>query len=233
MAAAQCTRAVETDSPAAAEILMGMVPEADLYISRIHDSMQLNGAVDWMNTGGVDVISMSRAMFFEGPGDGTDNQMNPALDAMDRAVSGNIVWINSVGNYADGEGWSVRNPATHDKLIVFDSNTNDTINRFRADAGEDVSVWLRWHDADNSNTDLNLLLAGTSSHHGIGDQWRGVTPIPVKGIRFVPPSSGVWDISLAVIGTATPDWIQMFIDGNDSDLERHTGEGTIANPRLG
>ena len=168
---------------AVAEILMDVAPAAELYIARIATSMHVNQAVEWMTQPqdgqGVDVIVMSLAAPFEGPGDGTASISPSALNAVNTAVDNGAVWINSAGNYANGDGWSVRNPQTEQGFIVFDTST-DITNRFSASAGEDVEVWLRWYDPDNDNTDLNLLVTGAGAHTSTQDQFRDPTLPPSK-----------------------------------------------------
>lgn len=141
----------------------------------------------------------------------------------------NVTRVNTAENYAGGNDWSIRNPRTNNWLVVFGTG-NDTTNQFGASAGQRVNVWLQWYDADNNNADLNLLVTGASQHTGVADQWGGTSAVPTESVTFVPASSGQWNISLAVIGTAVPDWIRLFIDGSTGDLEYHTSEGTITNP---
>ena len=128
------------------------------------------------------------------------------------------------------EGWGVRDPATHQEQIIF--GANDTTNQFRAKAGDEVQVWLRWYDADNSNTDLNLFVSnGTTHHTGVVDQWGGTSSISAEKVSFVPVSDDIWNISLAVIGTAVPDWIQLFAVGIDGSLEHHS-ESILDNTQI-
>ena len=139
-----------------------------------------------------------------------------------------VTWVNAAENCADGKDWSIQNPLTNNGLIVFGTG-NDTTNQFGASAGQRVNVGLQWHDADNNNTDLNLLVAGASPHTGVVDQWGGTSAVPVESVTFVPASSGQWNISLAVIGTAVPDWVHLFVDGSTGGLEHNTSKYTIAN----
>lgn len=220
---------------AVAEIVMDMAPGANLFIGRVSDVMHggynVTSIVNWMVGQDVDVIVASVSPHvFEGPGDGTTPHLSGTwLDAITHAVRNNVTWVNSAGDYADGKDWSIRDPRTNNGLIVFGTG-NDTTNQFEASAGQRVDVWLQWYDADNNNADLNLLVAGASQHTGVADQWGGTSAVPIESVTFVPASSGQWNISLAVIGAAVPDWIHLFVDGSAGDLEYHTNEGIIADP---
>ena len=206
---------------AAAEIFMDMAPGATLHISRVHDDTQAKEAIDRMAHRGVNVVSMPPAIFFGGAG-GTDVS---ALNTIDYMVDNGMVWIDVVGDYGYGGDWSAWDPPMHDNLVVFDISANDTTNRFEANAGEPVYVWLRWHDADNNNADLNLLVSdGTRHYTGVTDQWGGGPTLPVESVAFVPPDDGHYDISIAAIGAAIPDRVQLFVSGVNGGLE-HTGGG--------
>ena len=134
------------------------------------------------------------------------------------------VWIYTAGDYENIWNWSATSPSTHDGLVVFDPATNDTTNRFAANAGEPVYVWAWWHDTDSSNTDLNLLVSnGTHHHTGVIDQWGGGPTLPVESVAFVPPGDSHYDISIAVIGAAIPDRVQLFAGGINGPPEYAEG----------
>ncbi len=206
---------------AAAEIFMDMAPEATLHISRVHDGTQAKMAIDWMAHSGVNVVSMPPAALFGGAG-GTDVS---ALNTIDYMTDNGMVWIDVAGDYEYGGDWGAWDPPMHDGLVVFDISANDTANRFEANAGEPVYVWLRWHDTDNNNADLNMLVSDGMHHHtGVTDQWGGNPTLPVESVAFVPPDDGHYDVSIAAIGEAVPDRVQLFVSGVNGGLE-HTGGG--------
>ena len=212
---------------AAAEIFMDMAPEATLHISRVHDGTQAKEAIEWMAHRGVNVVSMPPAALFGGAGDGASWTDVSALNTIDYMVDNGMVWIDVAGDYGYGGDWGAWDPYMHDNLVVFDVATNDTANRFEANAGEPVYVWLRWHDTDHDNADLNLLVSdGTRHHTGVADQWGGDPTLPVESVAFVPPDDGHYDISIAAIGAAIPDRAQLFVAGINGSLEHTDGDAS-------
>ena len=155
----------------------------------------------------------------------TDVGGTGAPAAVDYTADNGTVWINVAVDYEYGGDWGVRDPPMHGSLVVFDTATNDTTNRFEAGAGEPVSVWLWWHDVDSSNTDLDLLVSnGTHHHTGVTDRRGGGPVLPFESVAFVPQNDGGWEISVGVVGAAFPDRIQLFVGGINNSLEHHAGK---------
>ena len=143
---------------------------------------------------------------------------------------GDITGVSSNGSHTAGTSWNVRDPQIHNGLIVFDTHTNDTTNRLRIDAGESVTVQIRWHDADNRNADLNLYVSnGTYYHISREDQWNDNTSTSAESVTFMSSNNNDtnWDISIGIIGTAVPNWIELFVGGNHSTLEYDIGRDAI------
>jgi uncharacterized repeat protein (TIGR01451 family) len=81
---------------AVAEVVHEMAPGAQLYLATVYTVTDLQAAVNYFATQGVDIISRSLTAEYDGPGDGT----GPIADVMDNAVAGGMVWFNSAGNNA-------------------------------------------------------------------------------------------------------------------------------------
>lgn len=219
----------DTKRDMAVETLMKMVmPGTEMYLSRVSNHLQLADAISWMADNGVDVISMPRLMPYEDTDGNTYTGRMLALDAINQITKNNITWIDVSGNYTGGKSWSAMEPQTYNGLIVFDSGTNDIKNQLKTDAGELVTVWLHWHDKDNHNTDLNLYVDnGTHYHISRADQLNESSAVQAESVAFVPSNDNNWNISIGVMGTAIPDWIQLFVDGINHPLEYHTVEGAV------
>jgi hypothetical protein len=84
---------------AVAEIIHEMAPGAQLYLATVCTVSDLQDAVDYFDTQGVDIISRSLTGQYDGPGDGT----GPIATVIDNAVADGMVWFNSAGNNA-GDG---------------------------------------------------------------------------------------------------------------------------------
>ena len=85
----------EDHGTAVAEAVIDIAPDVDLYIAPVNSSGEMHDAVEWMVEEGVDVINMSLSYSWDGPGDGESPKSYSPLKAVDKAVTGGIVWFNS------------------------------------------------------------------------------------------------------------------------------------------
>ena len=82
---------------AVAEVIHEMAPGAQLYLATVCTVSDLQAAVDYFDTQGVNIISRSLTAEYDGPGDGT----GPIATVMNNAVADGMVWFNSAGNTAN------------------------------------------------------------------------------------------------------------------------------------
>ena len=153
---------------AVAEVIYDLAPDVELYIANVTtDQIDIPLATDWMISQGVQVINMSMGPLNSyGPGDGSYIYIDSPLFAIDLAVSGGAIWINSAGNYAqkawygtsfvdyDQDGWIEIAPMPSTMLRNFVER-----NCISLSAGDYLGANLRWQDdwtgADN---DFGLYL---------------------------------------------------------------------------
>lgn len=140
---------------ACAEIVYDIVPDADLYLGMVSTDLDIIEAIDWMQSEGVQVITMSLG-FVESPNDGSGTQN----DAIRQYIAGGQgVFTTSAGNErtshwqgalsdADGNGWVEFNAAGDEQLAIAPS----------VPAGEQVRVSLMWSDWSVVDQDLALYL---------------------------------------------------------------------------
>ncbi|MCL0055718.1 fibronectin type III domain-containing protein [Dehalococcoidia bacterium] len=138
---------------AVSEVIYDLAPDAELYIAKVGGAqIDITNAAEWMISQGVQVINMSLGPYHSyGPGDGTYLFTDSPLYAIDTAVAGGAVWVNSAGNYVgknwygdvfsdlDGDGWVEIYPH-----YVFTNSFER--NCFNANAGDDITAILRWDD---------------------------------------------------------------------------------------
>jgi hypothetical protein len=92
---------------AVAEIIHDMAPDAQLYLATVVTTTDLQEAVDYFASQGVDIVSRSLTAQYDGPGDGT----GPIATVIDNAVAAGMAWFSSAGNAASdgssflGEYW--------------------------------------------------------------------------------------------------------------------------------
>ena len=131
---------------AVAEAVIDIAPEVSLYIANPMSWGDLQAAADWMVSEGVSVINHSVGRYFDGPSDETSWFSDGPRRTVDRAVNGEIIWVNSVGNEAY-RAWFKHPPypdADGDGLIDFAES--DESNDMMLEAGNVITVDLRWDD---------------------------------------------------------------------------------------
>ena len=155
---------------AVAETIIDVAPEVELYIANATRSFgDLRDAVDWMVSNEVDVINHSVGWSYQGPGDGTSPFGNSALNSVDAAVAGGIVWVNAAGNDAKNTWYGMFNdagtilPAARG-VHNYETEDIDVGNSFYVPFFPDESylVWafMRWEDSwggADCNLDLRLF----------------------------------------------------------------------------
>jgi hypothetical protein len=83
-----------------AELVHDVAPDARLLLVNYHTQAEFRQAVDWALANGAQIVSHSNS-FLTPPFDGTGD----AARTVDRATAAGVLWVNSVGNYAQRH-WS-------------------------------------------------------------------------------------------------------------------------------
>ncbi len=240
------TESTKKHGTAVTEALFDVAPEAEYYISRPTSWGDVLSTVNWMVSQGVDVINMSLAWSFEGPGDGTSYYSNGILNSIDKAVQGGITWVNVAGN-AGGHMWYGEfADSDQDGLHQFNS-AGDECNsvNVRLDYHTSFLVQMRWDDTwGGADTDLDLYLvpyssSGLSLSNAIAssesDQDGGSNDIPFEMIhrRYGQIADGRYCIVVKKTSGDSPSWIQILKWGGSGNLERSVLSHSIANPGEG
>ena len=131
-----------------------------LFLAHDGSEAEFYAAVDWLVTQGVDVISYSCGWIGPFPFDGSGLPHNPVSAAVSDARADGVLWVNSAGNYAEGDGYS----ATYLQLPGYDWHSFDGEwgDGFFLWAGQDVSLALTWNDwpvgpqTQGSSQDYNM-----------------------------------------------------------------------------
>ncbi len=134
------------------EIVHDVAPEAQLYLIKIADEVDLENAKDYCVSEGVDIINHSWAWFNTNFTDGTGLVCSIADDAR----SSGILWVNAAGNWAekhyqdffldsDDDGWH-------------DFSPGDETNIIQTSSGEDIEIYLTWNDWPTTSQDYDLYL---------------------------------------------------------------------------
>ena len=143
------------------ETVRSIAPGAQLYLANPKTGGDLISTVDWMIEQEVQVINLSLAWSFDGPGDGTSPFSNSPLRAVDKAVAGGASWLSGAGNFR-GEAWyGAFNDPDNDGVLNF--SEDDETNTMRFWPGSSIVAFMRWDDSwEAAACDLDLYLASVN-----------------------------------------------------------------------
>ena len=225
---------------AVTEAIFDIAPEAEYYVANNTSWGDLRNAVLWMMSNNVDVINMSLAMVWYGPGDGTSPSSDRPLGTVDTAVAGGITWVNAAGNGARDTWFGAFSDTDSDRW--HNLSEEDECNNFyipELDEDESFLAQLRWDDKwGGAARDLNLILYDVTALNanlparvassaffqvGLSDH------IPLELLSYKPPSAGEYCLAIQHTNGTTPSWIQLQA-WRSNDLEYHTIKGSIGNP---
>ena len=218
-----------------AEAIVDLAPGVSLYIANPASRADMQSAVSWMASEGVQVINFSASWLFDGPGDGTSPSSDSPLKTVDQAVQNDILWVNSAGNSADGTWFGSYSDPDGDGAIAFGGN-NDEVIDFPVRPCSSHIVQLRWEDSwTAASTDLDLHLINKSTGQVIfssdGPQSGEAGHEPWEGFRLRTRGSIATEYGIAVshYSGEVPDWIQVLAWSGEG-IEHHTLNGSIGNP---
>ena len=173
-----------THGTAVAEIAHDVAPDAELYLIKIADEVDLDLAVTYCLSNGIDVINHSLGWYNTNFYDGTGT----IADIAKRAVNGGILWVNAAGNEAEShwEGYfsDGNSDGWHDQDITF-----------YASSGSQVVLYFTWNDWPQASSDYDLYLfdpasnlLASSTKHQTG------TEEPTESINVATSASGTYRI---------------------------------------
>ena len=211
---------------ACAEIIYDVAPEAELYLHKVDDLVDLENAKDRSIREGVDIINHSMGWFGTGIGDGRGIACDIVNDAADKG----ILWVNSAGNDAkshyygfwsdnDSDGW--HNFKGEDETLAFE-----------AEKGDEIRVFLTWNDWPSSRENYDLYLF--SSSDGLErvakstDRQNGYGDLPVERIEYKVERSGEYGITVRS-EDARPRRLKIWSLNHDFE-EYSVAENSIGSP---
>ncbi|MGQ9677551.1 MAG: S8 family serine peptidase, partial [Chloroflexota bacterium] len=182
---------------ACAEIIYDIAPQAQLYLAKVDNQLDLQEAVTWARTNQVDIISTSLCWHNLTPGDGTGFFAN----LVNQANANGIFWATAAGNYrerhwggtyndTDGDNWHDFAPGDEINYIYGADG-----NPWPIPAGYRIEVFLRWDDWTSHNQDYDLLLyrydgvSLTLVAFSVNQQNGGAGQNPTEGFRYVTSGS--------------------------------------------
>jgi subtilisin family serine protease len=170
-----------------AEIVYDMAPQAQLYLIKVADEVDLENAKDYSITEDVNIINHSWGWPNTNFTDGTGLVCDIANDARSQGV----LWVNAAGNAAkmhyqdhftdtDGDGWHEFSPG-------------DETNDIQANEGSDIIVFLTWDAWPTTDKDYDLYLYDSSFNlvASSTNAQTGTQP-PTEKIVYRPLAAGTY-----------------------------------------
>jgi len=178
---------------AVAEVIYDIAPGAQLYLIKIADEVDLDQAVTYCLSNGIDVINHSLGWYNTNFYDGTGT----IPDIARRATSGGILWVNAAGNEAE----------SHWEGTFFDGNADgwhDTSITLYASSGSQIILYLTWNEWPAASTDYDLYLYDSASQVvASSTKYQTGAEEPTESIQVTAPQSGTYTIRVRGGGSRT------------------------------
>jgi len=144
--------ATDVHGTGVAEIVYDLVPQAQLYLIKVSDLVDLENAKDYCIAQGVHVVNFSVGY----PGANFTDGTGTACDIVNRARFNGILWVNAAGNSAKRhyqDNWlDTNNDSWHEFA------PGDQGNTIRLASAGPVTIVLTWDSWPTTNQDYDLGL---------------------------------------------------------------------------
>lgn len=168
---------------AVAEIVYDIVPQAQLYLIKVGDLVDLENAKDYTIIQGVDVINLSVGYYGTNFTDGTGT----ACDIVNDARANGILWVNAAGNSAKMHYQGFFTDTNSDYWHEF-SFGDETNNITHSNASYLIVIWLVWDSFPTTNQDYDLYLFDDNLNLvGYSENWQTGTQPPTESIGLYLP----------------------------------------------
>jgi len=208
---------------AVAEIVHDMAPNAQLYLMKIGDEIDLENAVNEAISRGINIINHSVGWFNTSYYDGT----GPIANIVQTALSAGILWVNSAGNYAQRHYKGTFRDANANGWMEF-SGSDESLN-LEAKAGDTVQLYLTWRDWPLTAQDYDLALFDARGNQvAVSDKTQNGSQQPTESLRYFVPSSGTYRVKVKVFNAPAPKEITLF--SLFQDLEHAVAQSSLVTP---
>ena len=194
---------------ACAEIIHDVAPEAELYLYKIVDIVDLENAKDRCIQNGVAIVNYSATWVNEGFGDGR----GIICDIVNDAADNGILWVNAVGNYAPKHYMGFWRDSDADNRHNFAAG-DDALN-FVAEIADAIRVTLTWDDWPITTADYDLYLYYQDAFGNIEEVSKSTDVqdeggAPVEFLEYVALQEGTYGISVVRVGEAEPKELRVW-----------------------
>ena len=207
---------------ACAEIVHDVAPEAELYLYKVIDIVDLENAKDRCIQNGVAIVNYSATWVGEGFGDGR----GIICDIVNDAADNGILWVNAVGNYAQKHYAGFWHDSDADNRHNFAAG-DDAVN-FVAEIGNAIRVTLTWDDWPTTTADYDLYLyhqdaSGNIEEVSKSTDMQGEGGAPMEFIEYFAERAGTYGISVVRVGEAEPKKLRVWSWHHDIEYPVPTG----------
>ena len=196
---------------ACAEIIHDVAPEAELYLYKVVDIVDLEKAKDRCIQNGVAIVNYSATWVNYGFGDGR----GIICDIVNDAADNGILWVNAVGNYAQKhymDFWRDSDADNRHDFAAGDDMVNFVDEIGIADA---IRVTLTWDDWPITTADYDLYLYYQDAFGNIEEVSKSTDVqdeggAPVEFLEYVALQEGTYGISVVRVGEAEPKKLRVW-----------------------
>ena len=218
---------VNAHGTACAEIIHDVAPEAELYLYKVADEVDLENAKDRCIQNGVAIVNYSATWVNEGFGDGR----GIICDIVNDAADNGILWVNAVGNYAQKHYAGFWHDSDDDNRHNFAAG-DDAVN-FVAEIGDAIRVTLTWDDWPTTTQDYDLYLYHQDAFGNIKEVDKSTDVqenggAPVEFIEYFAGQAGTYGISVVRVGEAEPKELRVW--SWHHDIEYPVPAGSLGIP---
>jgi subtilisin family serine protease len=191
-----------------AEIVYDMAPDAQLYLIKISDTLDLKDAKDYAIDNGIKIINLSGGWFNQNFYDGECYYSSSVCTAND-AYANDILWVNAAGNQAnrhyeatfmdsDSDGW--HNVSGSGETINIYAYSGDTIVGYLA--------WNAWPSTDQDydlyilNSDLNIVASSENAQTG--------TQAPSEQVYYYVPATGRYHFGISKYNATSNHQLEVY-----------------------
>ncbi len=194
---------------ACAEIIYDVAPEAELYLYKVADEVDLENAKDRCIQNGVSIVNYSATWVNTGFGDGR----GIICDIVNDAADNGILWVNAIGNYAQKHYAGFWCDSDADDRHNFAAG-DDAVN-FVAEIGDVIRVTLTWDDWPTTTEDYDLYLyyqdaPGNIKEVAKSTDVQGDGGAPVEWLEYFVGRAGTYGISVVRVGEAEPKQLRVW-----------------------
>ena len=216
----------EIHGTAVAEIVHQMAPNAQLYLIKVGDRLDLKDAKDFCIENGIKVINHSVGWFNTNFYDGNCYFDNPVCMA-DHAFQNGILWVNSIGNHAKKHYEAVFSDTDGDRL----HNVSGTNNYISLHANEEdvIVLTLTWDRWPETNQDFDLILLNSSLEIvQKSTNFQSGTQPPIEQLVYFVPQTGTYYVAIQRNNALENPRFKLF--SYYHDLNPYVARGSLLSP---